>query len=146
MSKSVTTALKHVLAETYALALKTQNYHWNVEGRHFPSLHPLFEQQYDELFEAIDDIAERIRALGEKAPGSFVEFAKLSKLPAPNASLDENAMVKDLYDGHQHVLGVVHAAMKAAQKVGDEATADMMIERSAAHDKTSWMLKSSFKK
>ncbi len=141
--KAVTTALKHVLADTYALALKTQNYHWNVEGRHFPSLHPMFEAQYDALFEAVDEIAERIRALGEKAPGSFSEFAKLSTLAAPKSTQSENAMVADLAAGHGHVASTVTAAMKAAQKAGDEATADLMIGRLAAHDKTAWMLRSS---
>jgi starvation-inducible DNA-binding protein len=141
----VTTALKTVLADSYALALKTQNYHWNVEGRHFPSLHPMFETQYDALFEAVDTIAERIRALGEKAPGSFAEFAKLSKITDANSALDENAMVKDLHDGHVQVAKSVSAAIKTSQKAGDEVTADIMTSRLTEHDKTAWMLKSSLK-
>lgn len=142
-NKPVTDALKKVLADSYALALKTQNYHWNVEGRHFAALHAMFEAQYSALAVAVDEIAERIRALGEKSPGSFSEFSKLTIIKEAKSSLDENAMVKDLYESHQLIAATVKKALAAAQKAADEVSADILIGRLTEHDKTAWMLKSS---
>lgn len=142
-NKPVIEALKKVLGDTYALAVKTQNYHWNVEGENFSALHTLFETQYDELFASIDEIAERIRALGEKAPGSFAAFSKLKTLPDGDADLDAFGMVKDLYKSNQHVLETLKAAFEKSDKAGDEGTSDLFVGRMRAHEKAAWMLKSS---
>lgn len=141
-NKPVIEGLKKVLADSYALAVKTQNYHWNVEGRHFQGLHTLFEAQYTEIFTAIDEIAERIRALGEKSPGSFTAFNKLKTIADGNPDLDENAMVKDLYESHQQLLATVKEAFGPTEKAGDEGTIDLYVGRIRAHDKHAWMLKS----
>jgi starvation-inducible DNA-binding protein len=145
-NKPVTDALKKVLAESYGLMLKTQNYHWNVEGPNFPGLHALFMVQYSELFLAVDLIAERIRALGEKAPGSYGEFGKLSKIKDGDGDLDADLMVKDLYESNVTLLASVKKAFTAAEKAGDQPTVDLMNARSALHEKTIWMLKSSLPK
>ncbi len=142
-NKPVTDTLKKVLADTYALMLKTQNYHWNVEGENFNGLHNLFEQQYNELFQTIDVIAERLRALGEKAPGTFAQFTKLKSIADGDSELDSASMVKDLYKSNQQVLATIQDARQKAEKAGDEATIDLYNQRTAAHDKASWMLKSS---
>lgn len=142
-NKPVTDQLKKVLAETYGLMLKTQNYHWNVEGPNFPGLHALFMAQYSELFLAVDLIAERIRSLGEKAPGSYGEFGKLSKIKDGNGELDADQMVKDLYESNVALLATVKKAFAAAEKAADQPTVDLMNARSATHEKTVWMLKSS---
>lgn len=141
-NKPVIEGLKKALADTYALALKTQNYHWNVEGEQFSQLHALFEAQYTELAAAIDDIAERIRALGEKSPGSFAAFSKLKSISDADAELDAVGMVKDLYVSNQQVVATVKAAFEKADKAGDEGTADLYVGRMRAHEKAAWMLKS----
>lgn len=145
-NKPVADALKRALADTYNLMLKTQNYHWNVEGPNFRGLHLLFEEQYNELFPAIDIIAERIRALGEKAPGSGTEFAKLSKLAEGRADVDSDEMLKDLYDSNQIVIAGLKKGIAAGEKAGDDASVDLFTQRMAAHEKASWMLKSSLPK
>lgn len=142
-NKPVTEALKRVLADNYALYLKTQNYHWNVEGRHFKSLHVMFEEQYTELFAANDELAERIRQLGEKAPGTFSEFSKLTVIKEANSELDENQMVKDLHNSNQQIVATLKKAIAAAEKADDQATADMLVARIQAHDKAAWMLRAS---
>lgn len=134
--------LQAALADSYGLYLKTQNYHWNVEGPHFKSLHELFEEQYRDLFEAIDDLAERIRALGEKVDGSYEGFQSLSKIKPGNPDLEEMEMVKDLFESNQQLIETLKTCMQAAQESGDEVTTDMMIERLNAHEKASWMLRS----
>lgn len=141
MRKQVTEQLKTVLAETYHLALITQNFHWNVEGARFASLHAMFEEQYDALFEAVDEIAERIRALGEKAPGGFKAFAALSGLKDADGTLNENGMLAALEKAHTHVVASLAQAMRTAQEAEDEVSADMMTERLQAHEKTLWMLR-----
>lgn len=142
-NKPVTDSLKKVLADTYALLLKTQYYHWNVEGENFNGLHKLFEQQYNEIFQAVDVIAERLRALGEKAPGTFAQFTKLRSIADGDDSLDSAGMVKDLFKSNQQVLATIDDARKKAEKADDQATVDLYNQRTAAHDKASWMLKSS---
>jgi len=143
MSQHVTSALRAVLVNSYALSLKLQTYHWNIEGRHFKPLHLLFEEQYDDVSEAIDDLAERLRALDVKVPASFAIFARETLLSEPNESLDENQMVHDAYLSTRQLVGLLQDGVKAAQEAGDEATADLLIGRIAAHDKAAWMLKSS---
>ncbi|MQX35912.1 DNA starvation/stationary phase protection protein [Roseospira navarrensis] len=136
--------LAAVLAGTYTLALKTQNYHWNVTGPRFNSLHALFETQYTDLQAASDDLAERIRALGVFAPGSLARFAELSPIEdAPDAPRGADAMVTDLAADHDTMARSLRALIVEAADVGDEATADLLTGRLATHEKTAWMLRSS---
>lgn len=142
-NKPVTESLKKVLADSYALMLKTHYYHWNVEGENFNGLHALFETQYTELFAAVDEIAERLRALGEKAPGTFAQFGKLKSINDGDGELDAAGMVKDLYKSQQQLLASIREAFAKADKAGDQVTIDLCNQRSAVHEKASWMLKSS---
>jgi starvation-inducible DNA-binding protein len=132
--------LSGVLADTYTLLLKTQNYHWNVTGPHFHSLHGMFEDQYTELFAAVDVIAERIRMLGHTALGSFAEFGKLASIPEAKSGLDGLAMAADLLAAHKTVLERVHACAHVADDEDDEGTEDLMTQRIASHQKAIWML------
>lgn len=141
-NKPVTDALKQILADTYTLQLKTQNYHWNVEGPNFHGLHTLFEQQYTDLFAAVDLIAERIRALGEKAPGSYAEFAKLTKMKEANVAHDSHAMAKDLMQSNETMAQQLKKALAVAEKADDASTADLLTQRITTHDKAAWMLRS----
>lgn len=141
-NKPVIDALKKVLADSYALALKTQNYHWNVEGENFTSLHTLFETQYTEILGAVDEVAERIRALGEKSPGSFAAFTKLKSIEEGDSDLDSFGMVKDLYKSNLQLVAVLNAAFEKSDKAGDEGTSDLIVGRLRAHEKAAWMLKS----
>lgn len=143
MSNNLIKTLEVALADSYTLALKTQNYHWNVEGPNFSALHIMFETQYNELAPAVDEIAERIRTLGFKAPASYGEFAKLGTLSAGDSSLDENAMVKDLFDSQQQIVASLKSTLAVAQEVGDEVTIGLMTDRIAVHEKNAWMLRSS---
>ncbi|NDF12304.1 MAG: DNA starvation/stationary phase protection protein [Proteobacteria bacterium] len=148
MAKSNKTTVEHlksVLANTYVLYLKTQNYHWNVTGGNFAALHELFNQQYTEMAAAIDEIAERIRALGSFAPGSFAEFSEFAVISEASAKdkAGANKMVKNLRDDNHTLVGILEKALKAAQAEGDEATVDLFIGRTAAHQKHAWMLDSS---
>ncbi len=138
----VTDALKTVLADTYALYLKTQNYHWNVEGPQFKALHDLFEEQYNDLFAAIDDIAELIRTLGEKAPGKLAFYAETTRITAGDENYDAMTMVKDLAESQSQIVESLQAAHDAADKAGDEVVVDAMIGRMAVHRKNRWMLQS----
>lgn len=131
-----------VLANTYALYLKTQKYHWNVKGVHFASLHVFLEGQYDELAESVDTIAEHIRMLGFDAPGSFNEFQPLNKITDGNAQMDAAGMIADLLDSHNIVVKILTTTLELAQKKADEVIADFMIQRLAAHRKQQWMLSS----
>jgi starvation-inducible DNA-binding protein len=128
------------LADTYTLYLKTQNYHWNVTGPSFSELHLLFEGQYQDLAAAADEVAERIRALGEKAPASFTAFSKLAKVREENGNPDYKTMIKNLAADNQTAAESAEALIKTAQEVGDEGTADLGIRRIQIHQKNSWML------
>lgn len=145
-NKPVTDALKKALAETYTLMIKTHNYHWNVEGPEFRALHLLFEEQYTELFAAVDLIAERIRALGEKSPASLGEFAKLSKIKDGNNENDSTAMLSDLYTGNMQLVETFKKLFDASEKAGDGASNDLSNQRRAAHEKAAWMLRASLPK
>ena len=134
-------SLSVLLADSYILMLKTQNYHWNVTGPHFIGLHTMFQGQYEELFASVDELAERLRALGEKAPGSFTDFAKLSKVKEETGNPAANDMIQNLADDHETLAADADALLKAATEIGDDATGDMAIERMQAHQKTAWMLK-----
>jgi starvation-inducible DNA-binding protein len=132
-------ALNLILANTYILYLKTQNFHWNVKGELFYSLHLMFEKQYEELGDAADEIAERIRALGYPAPGSFAEFSKIAtikEVKLPNAV----GMVKELLHDHELMATLLRKDMKA---ISDDVTIDLMVQRADAHEKTAWMLRAS---
>jgi starvation-inducible DNA-binding protein len=142
-NKPVVDALKNVLADNYALYLKTQNYHWNVEGANFRGLHLLFEEQYTDLTMAVDTVAELIRGLGEKAPGTFDAYTKNTSIKPGNENASAEQMVKELTDDQAAIQKTLQTALEAAQKVGDEVVAGFMIERLTVHRKAAWMLKSS---
>ena len=134
--------LTKFLSGTYALYLKTQNYHWNVTGPNFISLHTMFEDQYNDLFKAIDVIAERIRALDDKAPGTYSAYSKLTKIKDGNENNDYKTMIKELAHDQLLIVETLRITLFNAQKIADEATADIMIERIQAHQKNAWMLNS----
>lgn len=138
----VVDSLARFLADTYALYLKTQNYHWNVEGPQFVALHTLFETQYTDLAATVDEIAERIRALGAPAPGSFADFQRLSTLSAPIDGAPADRMVADLVAGQQTVVEAARTVMDAAREAGDAVTEGMAVERIQQHEKAAWMLRS----
>lgn len=145
-NKPVTDALKKALADTYLLLIKTHNYHWNVEGPGFRQLHLLFEEQYNELFAAVDLIAERIRALGEKAPASPGEFTKLSKIKEGNNELDAEGMLSDLYASNLQAVESFKKLFEVSEKASDGASNDLSNQRRAVHEKAAWMLKASLPK
>ena len=143
MSKdNLTKAMKIVLADSYALYLKFHNYHWNVEGPRFYSLHNFFEVQYTELAVAVDDIAETIRQLGAKAPGSFKMYKELANIKDGNENASAEEMVKDLTADMNTIIKSCTTALEVAQESEDEATSDLMVQRIAVHRKAQWMLKS----
>ncbi len=135
--------LRRLLADSYTLMLKTQNYHWNVTGPGFKGLHELFELQYNDLFAANDVIAERIRALGEKAPGSYKEFASLAAIKEATGAEKAAEMVANLAADHAKLATSITQLIEAAGSAGDEGTADILSPRISAHQKHAWMLKSS---
>ena len=140
--KEIVTGLSKLLADTYTLYLKTQNFHWNVTGPMFHSLHEMFEQQYTELAEAIDTIAERIRALGSKAPGSYEAFTSLKSIDEESGNPDAKAMVQQLVLGQEAVIRLARSLYEAADKADDEATMDLLTVRIETHEKAAWMLRS----
>lgn len=133
-------ALEKTLANSYFLMLKTQNYHWNVVGNNFKSLHEMFQTQYEELFGAIDELAERIRSLGSKVDGTFSHFKNFSNLKDANKDFSAEEMIKDLITDHEIIVKELHKSIKIAQQEGDESSADIFIQRAKAHEKTIWML------
>ena len=141
-SKPVIAALEQALADTYALALKTQNYHWNVEGPTFYGLHNLFEEQYNDAHGAVDELAERIRALGAPAPGSFQVFMDATKIADAKQNADAKTMVSDLAASHETMGATLRDGISVADDAGDPATADMLTARLTTHDKHAWMLRS----
>lgn len=140
--KAITDELSKVLADSYMLYLKTHNYHWNVTGELFHSLHEQFEQQYTELADAIDEIAERIRALGHRAPGTFQEFKELTSIEEDTEEPEALEMVRRLALGNEQVLRTAREALKPANDAEDEATVDLLTQRLHVHSKTAWMLRS----
>lgn len=139
----ITDGLAKLLASTYTLYLKTQNFHWHVTGPLFHSLHRMFEEQYTELATAVDTLAERIRSLGAAAPATFAAFLKLSSIQEETGMLTSLDMVHKLLDDHEKIIHELQALMPLAQKKGDEATLDLLIQRTEVHQKTAWMLRSS---
>jgi starvation-inducible DNA-binding protein len=134
--------LSRLLADTYTLYLKTHNYHWNVTGPQFPTLHVMFETQYTELALAVDAIAERIRSLGVKAPGSYSEFAKLTSIKETTNDLAANEMIKELVLGQEAVLKTARSIFPIVDESHDEPSADLLTQRMHIHEKTAWMLRS----
>lgn len=144
-TQKVADELKHFLADTYALYLKTQNFHWNVKGPDFYSLHKMFEEQYQELAAAVDEIAERIRAIGSYAPASFSQFAQLTSIKEEKNELKAEEMINILLKDHEVMSQNATEMIPKAQKAQDEGTADLLIQRAKVHDKVAWMLKSSLR-
>ena len=140
--KEVTGGLARLLADTYTLYLTTHNFHWNVSGPMFISLHAMFMAQYTELWNAVDPIAERIRSLGEPAPGSYAQFARLSSLAdAPETPPKAEAMIRILAEGHEATARSARSLFPVADEAGDQATADLATQRVAVHEKAAWMLR-----
>ena len=135
--------LKNLLADSYILMLKTQNYHWNVTGIHFHTLHEMFQSQYEDLFEAVDEIAERLRAIGIKAPGTFKEFQSLSKIDSENIQTDSKKMLASLKKDHIELAQTAKMLISIAQKAKDDPTMDLAIKRLQTHEKHIWMINSS---
>lgn len=140
--KASADALTRLLADTYTLYLKTHGYHWNVEGPHFQQLHALFMEQYTEMWTASDELAERIRALGFYAPGSYGEMAKLASLnEEDHTPPDWKSMVTTLAKGHEQVAKTARDVLRVAEEAGDDATSDVVAPRVTLHEKTAWMLR-----
>lgn len=138
----IAAGLSHVLADSYTLYLKTHNFHWNVTGPMFNTLHTMFEAQYTELAMAVDVIAERIRALGHFAPGSYKAFGKLSSIDeAPDQPPEAMKMVKALAEGHEAVARTAREIFPTVEKLGDEVSVDLLVARMQVHEKTAWMLR-----
>jgi len=139
---AIADGLSRVLADSYTLYLKTHNFHWNVTGPMFNTLHLMFEQQYTELALAVDLIAERIRALGHPAPGSYSQYAKLSTVKEETGVPDANDMIRQLVDGQEAVVRTARNAFSVAEKANDQPTADLLTQRMQTHEKNAWMLRS----
>ena len=141
--KAIAEGLSKLLADSYTLYLKTHNFHWNVTGPMFNALHAMFMVQYTELWNAVDPIAERVRALGHVAPGSYAEFGKLTSLPdAPVKPPKALEMVRVLVQGHEAVARTARDLFPMADKANDQPTADLLTQRLTVHEQTAWMLRS----
>jgi len=140
--ETIAGGLSRLLADSYTLYLKTHNYHWNVTGPQFNTLHQMFEVQYAELAAAVDEIAERIRALGIKAPGSYVEFSDLTSIKEGNGDESAEEMIRQLAIGQETVVRTAREAFPAADDANDEPTADLLTQRMQLHEKNAWMLRS----
>lgn len=136
-------ALTKVLADTYTLYLKTQNFHWNVMGPMFRSLHLLFEEQYKELATAIDEIAERIRSLGAYAPGSFRNYLELTSIEEATAEIRAEDMLEALAKDQSTIRKTIGHTLSIASDLNDDVTMDLMVRRAQVHEKSEWMLRSS---
>ena len=134
--------LSRLLADTYTLYLKTHNFHWNVTGPQFNTLHLMFEQQYTELAAAVDEIAERIRALGMVAPGSYTQFAQLTSISEETGTLGAEEMIQQLVRDQETVVRTARSVFPVAAEAADEPTADLLTQRMQIHEKTAWMLRS----
>jgi len=140
--KGVVQEMSRLLADSYMVYLKTHNYHWNVTGPMFTTLHTLFETEYTELALAVDEIAERIRSLGARAPGSFREFSELSAIKEAIGTPSATEMLEHLVDDQATVVNAARRVVEAAEGAGDQASADLGIRRIELHEKTAWMLRS----
>jgi len=140
MSNKLISALTKVFADTYALYLKAQNFHWHVKGIQFKELHELFEKQYIELAQAVDDLAERIRTLGHMVPSSFSELNELKSLADGDSKQSGEAMLKEFLGDHRAVIKDLYTALKLAQAEGDEGSVVILSDRIAHHEKSAWMI------
>lgn len=139
----VADGLARLLADSYTLYLQTHNFHWNVTGPNFQSLHLMFETQYTELAAAVDEIAERIRALGALAPGSYAEYARLTSVQEKLGRLSASDMLATLIAGQGVVVATARAVLPVAESTGDDGTVDLLVRRMQQHEKNAWMLSSS---
>ena len=139
--KAIADGLSRVLADSYTLYLKTHNFHWNVEGPMFNTLHLMFEGQYTELALAVDMVAERIRSLGHPAPGSYKAFASLTSIEEAADGVKAEDMVKQLAKGHETVAKTARSMFPLCDAANDEPTADLLTQRMQLHEKTAWMLR-----
>ncbi len=139
---AIADGLSRLLADSYTLYLKTHNYHWNVTGPQFATLHTLFETHYTELALAVDQIAERIRALGQRAPGSYREFAALSSIPEDETAPAAEDMIRRLVEGQEAVVRTARSIFPIVDAAQDEPTADLLTQRMQVHEKNAWMLRS----
>jgi starvation-inducible DNA-binding protein len=139
---AIADGLSRLLADTYTLYLTTHNFHWNVTGPMFNTLHLMFETQYNELALAVDLVAERIRALGFPAPGTYSQFARLSSISEPAGVPNATEMIRQLVAGQEAVVRTARSVMPVVDKVSDEPTADLLTQRMQVHEKNAWMLRS----
>lgn len=142
-NKAIVDGLNKVLADTFVLYFKTHSFHWNVEGPQFAALHAMFMEQYTEMWNATDEIAERIRALGAYAPDSVAAILKRAALQETGQTPDWKAMLTMLANDNEAITGTLKPLLEAAQEAGDEVTADIMIKRLTVHEKNAWMLRAS---
>jgi starvation-inducible DNA-binding protein len=140
--KQISDGLSRLLADTYTLYLKTHNFHWNVTGPMFQTLHLMFEQEYNELALAVDLIAERIRALGLPAPGSYAAFSRLTAIREEEGVPSAERMIQQLLDGQETVIRTARSLFPLVEDVNDQPTADLLTQRMQVHEKTAWMLRS----
>lgn len=140
--KEIVQGLDRLLADTYTLYLQTHNFHWNVTGPMFETLHLMFEKEYKELANAVDEIAERVRALGFHAPGTFSEFMEFSSVKEVKGTPQAMKMVDILVDGHEAVIRTARSVMKIADNADDATTVDLLTQRMKVHEKEAWMLRS----
>jgi len=140
--KKIAEGLSKLLADTYTLYLKTHNFHWNVTGPMFNTLHTMFETQYTELALAVDAIAERIRALGYPAPGTYKEYAKLSSIAEEEGVPEATEMIRKLVEGQEAVVRTARSLFAVIDAASDEPSADLLTQRMQTHEKTAWMLRS----
>lgn len=140
--EAIAKGLSRLLADSYTLYLKTHGFHWNITGTMFNTLHLMFETQYNELWLALDQVAERIRSLDVMAPGSGAQFAKLSSIKEETGVPEWREMVAQLVDGHETVARTAREVFQLADKASDQPTADLATQRMQAHEKTAWMLRS----
>jgi starvation-inducible DNA-binding protein len=140
--KAIAEGLSKVLADTFALYIKTHSFHWNVTGPMFNTLHTMFMEQYTELWTALDEVAERIRALGYPAPGSFTQFTKLASINEETSVPNAQEMIRQLVAGHEAVARTARSVFPTADEANDQPTADLLTQRLQIHDKTAWMLRS----
>jgi starvation-inducible DNA-binding protein len=140
--EQIANALSKVQADTYLLYLKTHNFHWNVTGPMFQTLHLMFEQQYNELWLAVDLIAERVRALGFPAPGTYRQFMTLASIKEDEGIPKAEVMIRRLMECHEAVVRTARSAFKLADEVDDQPTCDLLTQRMQVHEKTAWMLRS----